>query len=210
MEKQPKRCAWCCDGGMMERYHDEEWGVPVHDDRKQFEYLTLEVMQCGLNWTLTHKKREIFRQCFADFDYSRIATFGEEDIQRALETPGMIRSRRKIEAIICNARHFLQIIEEFGSFDAFLWAYTQGKTLVYEQHALSGAPASNELSEEISAELKRRGFKFLGAITVYAHLQASGLINDHARDCWRFEDINAQYPVAYIPAEGARRSGHGS
>lgn len=200
--EQPKRCAWCCDGGMMERYHDEEWGVPVHDDRKQFEFLTLEVMQCGLNWTLTLKKREIFRQCFADFDYNRIAAFGEADIQRALETPGMIRSRRKIEAVIGNARQFLQIIEESGSFDAFLWAYTQGKTLVYEQHALSGAPASNGLSDAISKELKRRGFKYLGPITVYAHLQASGLINDHARDCWRFAQIQEQYPVAYIPAEG--------
>lgn len=198
------KCPWCTDGGMMERYHDEEWGVPVHDDRKQFEFLTLEVMQCGLNWTITLKKREIFRACFANFDFNEIAGFREEDILRIMETPGMIRSRRKIEAVIQNAHAFQQIRQEFGTFDAFLWSFTGGHTQVYEQHGLTGAPSHNALSDTISQAMKKRGFKFVGSITIYAHLQASGLVNDHDRSCRRFREINAAYPVTMVPADHAK------
>ena len=130
MEKEIRRCAWCCDNGVNQKYHDEEWGVPQHDDRRQFEYLSLEVMQCGLNWTMMLNKREIFRKCFDDFDFEKIAAYDEEQVKKILETPGMIRSPRKVNAIISNARCFQKIRKEYGSFDAWLWGFTDGKTRV--------------------------------------------------------------------------------
>ena len=131
MEKQ--RCGWCCDNGINQKYHDEEWGVPVHDDRKQFEFLMLEVMQCGLSWSLMLKKREIFRKCFDNFEFEKVALYNEEKVLSILEEPGMIRSRRKIEAVIQNARQFLKIREEFGSFDKYLWAFSGDKTILYRR-----------------------------------------------------------------------------
>ncbi len=192
-----ERCEWCQDGGMMEKYHDEEWGVPLHDDQKQFEFLMMEAMQCGLSWNLMLKKREIFRQCFDNFDYKKIAQYDDTKIQEIMDTPGMIRSIRKIQAIINNANVFQRIIEEFGSFDAWLWGYTQGKTRVYKHHQSTPA-ARNELSDAIGRELKKRGFKYLGSITVYAHLQACGIINDHECRCFRYADICANYPVEFF------------
>lgn len=193
----PTRCKWCEDGGIMERYHDEEWGIPLHDDKKQFEFLMMEVMQCGLSWLLMLKKREIFRQCFDDFNYRKIVTYDEDKIQEIMDTPGMIRSIRKIRAIINNANVFLRIIEEFGSFDAYLWQYTGGKTLVYKSHQQTQV-ACNSLSDSISRDLKKRGFKYLGSITVYSHLQACGMINDHESGCFCYEHICSHYPVEFV------------
>lgn len=191
-------CAWCQINEPMVRYHDEEWGTPLHDDRKQFEFLLLEVMQCGLNWNMMIQKRAIFRQCFAEFDFNLVADFKEEDIARILEVPGMIRSRRKIEAIIHNARKFQEIIREFESFDRYLWGFTGGKTYVYKSHQTGEIPARNELSDQISQDLKKRGFKFMGSITVYSHLQACGIINDHRPECWRFKELVSEGNCIFV------------
>ena len=187
-------CAWGLDE-INRTYHDREWGVPVHDDRVQFEYLMMEVMQCGLSWALMMKKREIFRACFDQFDYDRIAVYGESDVERVLNTEGMIRSRRKIEAVIHNARCFQAIRAEFGSFSDWLWAFSDGKTILYSGHEDGLVPVSNGLSDKISKELKRRGFKYLGSITVYSHLQACGISNDHGSDCPCYAAINRTYPT---------------
>lgn len=193
-----KRCAWCCDGGLNQTYHDSEWGIPLHDDQKQFEYLMLEVMQCGLNWTLMLKKREIFRQCFAGFDYHAVSEFTEADVTRILNTEGMIRSERKIRAVIHNAKCFLEIISEWGSFSRYIWSFTGGKTHVYPKHHQGCWVAKNELSDRISADLKKRGFKYFGSITVFSHLQACGIINDHAPECWMYAPLLAQSDVLFI------------
>ena len=195
------RCAWCEDGGLVERYHDEEWGVPLHDDRRHFEYLLMEAMQCGLSWTLMLKKRPIFRACFDGFDYEKIARYDEADIERILAHEGMIRSRPKIAAVIGNARGFLGIISEFGSFDAFLWAFSGGQTFIYEKHQRGEGEVQNALSDAVAAALKKRGFKYLGSITVYSHLQACGMINDHDPRCFRYEQINRAARVKVIPAD---------
>lgn len=188
-------CDWENTSELNIRYHDEEWGIPVHDDRTQFEYLMLEVMQCGLNWNMMINKREIFRKCFDNFDYDLIAGYREKDIERIMNTDGMIKSRRKIEAIINNAKCFQDIRKNFGSFCSFLWKHSGNKTILYDRHNDGYIPVSNGLSDEISKDLKKRGFKFLGTITVYSHLQASGIINDHDKNCPRYEFINSNYPT---------------
>ena len=180
---------------LLIKYHNEEWGVPLHDDQKQFEFLMMEVMQCGLNWNMMMEKREIFRTSFENFDYDKVAEYGEADIQRILDTPGMIRSCRKIEAVINNARCFQQIREEYGSFSDYIWSYSGGKTILYNKHADGWIPASNGLSERISKDLKKRGFKYMGEITVYSHLQACGIINDHGSDCPCYRRINDSHPT---------------
>ena len=177
------RCPWCLINDLETKYHDEEWGVPVYDDQKQFEFLMLEVMQCGLSWDIVLKKREIFRSCFDNFDYDKVTEYDQQDIERIMNTPGMIRSQRKIEAVIGNAHCFQKIREEFGSFSDYLWGWTDGKILLYKGHELGNIPVSNELSDKISKDLKKRGMKYLGSITVYSHLQASGIINDHIKEC---------------------------
>ena len=188
-------CNWEHTSEVNIRYHDEEWGVPVHDDRRQFEHLMMEVMQCGLNWNMMINKREIFRSCFDGFDYDRVAEYGEKDIERILSTEGMIRSRRKIEAVINNARCFKKIREEFGSFEAYLWGYSGGKTILYDKHEEGYIPVSNGLSEKISRDLRKRGFKYVGPVTIYSHLQSSGVINDHDKDCPCYKKINDNYPT---------------
>ena len=191
-------CNWSLVNEKMKKYHDEEWGIPVHEDTKQFEHLMMEVMQCGLNWNLVLQKRKIFRQCFDGFDFDRVAGYGEDDIQRILAVPGMIRSRRKIEAVIHNAGCFRKIREEFGSFSDYLWAYSEGRTILYHRHELGEVPASNGLSDIISKDLKKRGFKYIGPVTVYSHLQACGVINDHAEDCPCFHRINETWPTVRL------------
>ena len=164
-------------------YHDTEWGVPTRDDRRQFEHLMMEVMQCGLSWGLILKKREILRSCFAGFDYDQVAAFDAADTERILETPGMIRSRRKILAVINNAARFEEIQAEYGSFSEYIWSWTGGKTMLYRGHGDGWIPASNGLSGRISADLKRRGFQYVGPVTIYSHLQSCGIINDHDLRC---------------------------
>ena len=190
-------CAWCKTHPLLYEYHNKEWGIPVHDDKKHFEFLTMEVMQCGLSWILVVKKREALRAAFADFDYRKIAEFTEEDIRRAMEVPDMIRSERKIRAIINNAKVFIQIREEFGSFDNWIWSFTDNKTYVYKRHQ-HDCPVSNELSDKMSKDLKKRGIKYLGTITVYSHLQAAGIINEHWDGCRYYKYINENYSVVFL------------
>ncbi len=188
-------CDWGFSFEAMKTYHDTEWGIPLHDDWKQFEFLMMEAMQCGLSWDLMIKKREIFRSCFDGFDFDRIAAYDEADVDRIMNTGGMIRSRRKIEAIINNAKCFQQIRKEYGSFDQWLWSFSGGKTILYIGHEKGSIPVSNGLSDQIARKLKKRGFKFLGTVTVYSHLQACGIINDHGKDCPRYKYIVDNYPT---------------
>lgn len=188
-------CGWNSASILDRKYHDTEWGIPVHNDRKQFEYLMMEVMQCGLNWELMLRKREIFRKCFDDFDYDKVAEYEENDIKRIINTNGMIRSERKIRAVIKNAKCFQNVRKEYGTFSDYLWAYSDGKTIIYKGHNDGWIPVSNGLSEKISKDLKKRGFKYLGAITLYSHLQACGIINDHDLECPCYEKIIKNYPV---------------
>ena len=191
-------CEWADINELYKTYHDKEWGVPVHDDRKMFEYLILECMQCGLSWDLMLKKRDVFRKCFDDFDYDRIAEYDDKDVERILNTEDMIRSVRKIEAVINNARCFQKVREELGSFCDYLWAYSDGKTILYNGHNkdIQKIPVSNGLSKRISKDLKKRGFKYVGEITIYSHLQACGMINDHDERCVCYKRINKKYPTA--------------
>ncbi len=192
--------AYCDWGGASDitlRYHDEEWGIPLHDERGQFEFISMEVMQCGLNWNMMMKKRGIFRKCFDNFEYRKIAQYGDADIERIMNTDGMIHSRRKIEAIIGNARAFILIQNEFGSFCDYLWLYSEGKTILYDRHNKGWIPVSNGLSDKISADLKKRGFKYLGTVTVYSHLQACGIINDHDEKCPCYKKIINNYPTVH-------------
>ncbi|MBQ8465204.1 MAG: DNA-3-methyladenine glycosylase I [Alphaproteobacteria bacterium] len=188
-------CDWAKTSAVNEAYHNEEWGVPLYDDQKQFEFLMLEVMQCGLSWTIVINKREILRRCFDHFDYLKVASYTNQDIARIMATEGMIRSQCKIKAIIHNARCFQKIREEFGSFSRYLWQWSDGKTILYDKHDQGYIPASNGLSDKISRDLKKRGFKFLGTVTVYSHLQACGIINDHDKHCPRYAYINAHFPT---------------
>ena len=160
-----------------------------------FEHLTLECLQCGLSWDLMLKKREIFRECFCNFEYDRIAEFGDEDIERILNTEGMIRSPRKVQAVINNAQCYQKVREEFGSFCDYIWRYSGGKTILYQGHDKGPIPVSNGLSDRISKDLKKRGFKYVGAVTIYSHLQACGIICDHDPECPCYQKIVASHPT---------------
>ena len=188
-------CNWDKASLICKKYHDEEWGVPVFDDRMQFEYLMMEVMQCGLSWNIVINKRETFRKCFDNFEFDKIASYNEKDIEKIMNYPDMIKSKRKIEAIINNAKCFQKIREEFGSFCKYLWNYSDNKTILYDKHNEGYIPSSNGLSDIIAKDLKRRGFKFLGSITIYSHLQAAGIINDHDKNCPRYIFVNSSYPT---------------
>lgn len=184
-EKQEiSRCTWCGDDPLYIRYHDEEWGRPVHDDRIMFEFLVLESAQAGLSWITILRKRENYRKAFARFNAQKVARFDENDIERLMNDPGIIRNRLKIKAAISNAQLFLGIQKEFGSFCNFLWGFLpDGKPVVNHWKDCSQIPARTELSDAISKEMKRRGFKFFGSTICYAHLQATGLVNDHLVNC---------------------------
>ncbi len=188
-------CNWEHTSEIDRKYHDTEWGIPVHDDKKQFEYLMLEVMQCGLNWDLVINKRDVFYQCFDGCDYNKIANYTDTDVGRILNTPKMIKSPRKIMAIINNAKCFQKLCTEYGSFCNYLWQFSDGKTILYNKHDEGAIPVSNGLSDKISKDLKKRGFKYLGTIVIYSHLQACGIINDHDKDCPRYKYIVARYPT---------------
>lgn len=188
-------CGWASSDPLDRVYHDTEWGIPVHDDRHMFEHLTLECMQCGLSWDLMLKKRAIFRVCFDNFEYDIIAKYDETDIERILNTEGMIRSPRKIKAVINNAQCYQRVREEFGSFCDYIWAFSGGRTILYQGHATGPIPVSNGLSEKISSDLKKRGFKYVGPVTIYSHLQACGIINDHDKDCPCWQKIVSEYPT---------------
>jgi len=186
---------------LYQAYHDYEWGRPIHDDRLQFEHLCLESLQCGLSWLTILNKRDIIRGCFDHFDIDTVASYGESDVERILQTEGMLKSRPKIEAIINNASAFKDIQDKFGSFCNYIWAFTDDKTIIYESHPDGHVPAKNGLSTRISKDLKKRGFKFVGPVTIYSHLQASGLINDHGNDCPCFSEINKLADIVQLPVD---------
>jgi DNA-3-methyladenine glycosylase I len=174
-------------------YHDDEWGVPVHDDRRHFEFLMLESAQAGLSWYTVLQKRANYRQAFAGFDPHKVARFDKRRVERLLSNPGLIRNRLKIEAAISNARTFLAIQNEWGSFDSYIWRFVDGQPIVGHRRSLADYPASTAESDTLSKDLKRRGFKFVGSRIVYAHMQAAGLVNDHSLDCYRRAEILAAY-----------------
>ena len=185
---QVTRCPWGADELML-RYHDEEWGVPIHDDRKHFEFLVLEMFQAGLSWMTVLRKRQAFIKAFAGFGPLKVATFDDEDIARLLGDTGIIRNRLKIAAAINNAAHFIQLQKEFGSFDKYIWDFVGGKPLVNKWETIAQIPPRTELSDHLSADLKQRGFKFVGSTIIYAHLQATGLVNDHITGCFRYREV---------------------
>ena len=179
-----RRCAWIRDP-LMKNYHDSEWGVPVHDDRKQFEFLVLESAQAGLSWSCVLNKRENYRKAFAGFDYKKVAKFGTSHVQKLMANAGIIRNKMKIEAAINNAHRFMEVQKEFGSFSNYIWGFTGGKQRLNRWKTLKDLPAKTAESDALSKDLKKRGFKFLGSTVVYSHLQALGLVNDHTVDCFR-------------------------
>lgn len=189
------RCAVFLGNDLDRRYHDEEWGTPVHDDRKLFEYLSLEVLQCGLSWHLMLERRPTFRRALADFDPEALARFDERDVRRALETPGMLRSERKVRALVGNAQAYLGIQERFGSFDRYLWRLSDGATILYHAHDHGEVPARNGLSTRLAHDLRARGLTYLGPVTAYSFLQSCGVICDHQQGCWRLEQIARDYPT---------------
>jgi DNA-3-methyladenine glycosylase I len=185
-----KRCTWVSmDDPLMVQYHDCEWGVPVHNDRTHFEFLTLEGAQAGLSWAIVLKKREGYRRAFAAFDPGKVARFTEGRIQRLTLDPEIIRNRMKIEAAVRNARAFLRIQEEFGSFDCYCWRFVDGRPKTNERKAMRAIPATSRESDAFSKDLKRREFRFVGSTVVYAYMQAVGMVNDHLVDCFRYREI---------------------
>lgn len=189
-------CEWASTDPLNTTYHDNEWGIPVHDDRQLFEHLTLENLQCGLSWLIVLRKRDIFRQCFDNFDYDKVAAYDDADVERIMNTEGMIRSPRKIQAVISNAQCCQKLRDEFGSLCDYFWSFTGGKTFLYQGHAKGQIPVSNGLSAKISKDLKKRGFKYVGPVTIYSHLQACGIINDHDDTCPRRQLIIENHPTA--------------
>jgi DNA-3-methyladenine glycosylase I len=180
------RCEWAAKGDeLMVAHHDEEWGVPSHDDRHLFEMLTLEGAQAGLSWSTILHKREGYRRAFAGFDPATVARFGPRDVDRLLDDPGIVRNRLKIESTVNNAARVLEVQEELGSLDAYLWAFVDGRPIVNDVRSLDDLPAETDLSKAISKDLKRRGFRFIGPTVVYAFMQSVGMVDDHQLDCFR-------------------------
>lgn len=179
----------------MENYHDAEWGVPVHDDRLLFEFLVLEGAQAGLSWSTVLNKRENYRQAFDHFDPETVARYDEQKIEELLQNPGIIRNRLKVQAAVANAKAFLAVQEAFGSFDEYIWRFVDGVPVVNHWRTLEQIPVSTRVSEILSRDLKKRGFKFVGSTICYAHMQATGMVNDHTIDCFRHAEIINQYPL---------------
>ncbi len=185
------RCEWAKDKfPAYEKYHDEEWGVPVHDDRLHFEFLVLESAQAGLSWATILKKREGYRKAFAQFDAKQVAAFGDLEIEQLLNNPEIIRNKAKINATINNARQFLQVQEAFGSFDKYIWSFVNHKPIINKWKKMDQVPVTTAESDALSKDLKKRGFKFVGSTTIYAHMQAIGMVNDHTTDCFRYQEVN--------------------
>ncbi|HEX5047389.1 MAG TPA: DNA-3-methyladenine glycosylase I [Gammaproteobacteria bacterium] len=190
-----KRCAWS-EGidPAYQLYHDTEWGVPVRDDRRHFEFLLLEGAQAGLSWWTILRKREGYRRAFAGFDPVKVARFGASHVERLLANPAIVRNRQKVEAAIANARGFLAIQKEFGTFDAYVWDFVGGAPIVNRWRKQKDVPPTSKESDALSKDLKARGFKFVGSTIIYAHMQATGLVNDHLRDCFRYGQVGSDSP----------------
>ncbi|GLC28898.1 DNA-3-methyladenine glycosylase I [Clostridium omnivorum] len=183
------RCPWCGNDELYIKYHDEEWGTPSHDEKRHFEFLVLESAQAGLSWITILRKRENYRSAYDGFDPIKIAAYNEDKINKLLQNQGIIRNRRKIEASINNAKMFLKVQQEFGSFDSYIWNFVNGTPIVNSWYNIKDVPATTELSDIISKDLKKRGFKFLGSTIIYSYLQAIGIINDHLIDCFRYIEM---------------------
>ncbi len=183
------KCGWCVGDDLYEAYHDEEWGVPVYDDDTLFEFLILETFQAGLSWITILRKRENFRAAFENFDYRRIAQYGEDKIEALLQDEGIVRNKLKVKATVTNAQAFMKIQEEFGSFSKYIWGFVDGKPIKNSLKTHKDAPANTPLSDALSKDLKKRGFKFVGSTVVYAHMQATGMVNDHEVGCFRYDEV---------------------
>jgi len=188
-EKTSKRCAWVGDEPLLRDYHDLEWGVPVHDDRRLFEFLTLEGAQAGLSWLTILRKRSAYRAAFADFDPETVAGFGESKFAELLANPGIVRNRLKIRSTVANARAFLAVREEFGSFAAYQWRFVDGRPIINNWRTIGDLPSSTPVSIAMSRDLKQRGFRFVGPTICYAHMQAVGMVNDHTVECYRWREL---------------------
>ncbi|MCB1216837.1 DNA-3-methyladenine glycosylase I [bacterium] len=189
MPRSRQRCGWCGDDPLYVSYHDEEWGVPLHDDNALFEFLLLEGFQAGLSWITILRKRDAFRRAFDGFIPQKVARYTPARLEKLMQDSGIIRNRQKIESAVANARAFLQVQEEFGSFDAYNWGFVDGRPLVNSWTEMSEIPAYTELAEKYSKDLKARGFKFVGPTVVYAHMQATGMVNDHITGCFRHREL---------------------
>lgn len=178
------RCAWCEKDDLYRNYHDTEWGVPVYDDQKIFEFLILETFQAGLSWYTVLAKRENFRNAFDNFDFQKVANYSDEKIETLKQDAGIIRNGLKIKAAVTNAIAFMEVQKEFGTFSNYIWGFVDGKPINNNRKNLKEVPATTEISDKLSKDLKKRGFKFVGSTVVYAHMQATGMVNDHVEDCW--------------------------
>jgi DNA-3-methyladenine glycosylase I len=184
-----KRCAWAGNDDLYQKYHDTEWGVPLHDDQRLFEFLILEGAQAGLSWITILRKRDNYRAAFDDFDANRVAAYDTNKIESLMQDAGIVRNRLKIQAAIINAQKFLDVQDEFGSFDRFIWQFVDGKTIQNSRRRMGDIPASTAESDAMSKELKRRGFKFVGSTICYAFMQATGMVNDHTTNCFRHKEL---------------------
>ena len=193
-EHDLERCPWCESTDLYRRYHDLEWGTPVHEETRHFEFLVLESAQAGLSWLTILNKRENYRKAYRGFDPRIVARFSDADVQRLLKDAGIVRNRLKIEASINNARRFLEVQEEWGSFDAYLWGFAGGAPVVNRRETLDEIPATTELSDRVSRDLKKRGVRFVGSTIIYAHLQAVGVVNDHLVSCFRYGELTRGRP----------------
>lgn len=189
-DMEVEKCSWCVGTDIYEKYHDEEWGVPIHDDAILFEFLILEGAQAGLSWITVLKKREGYRKAFANFDYKVIAEFPEEKVEELMQYEGIIRNRLKIKSTILNAQNFIEVQKEFGSFSNYLWSFVDHQPIQNHLKNYSDIPAKTELSDKISKDLKKRGFKFVGSTIIYAYMQAIGMVNDHVQTCFRYEELS--------------------
>jgi DNA-3-methyladenine glycosylase I len=192
MARAPARCDWAGERELDVRYHDEEWGVPTHDDRVLFEFLVLEGAQAGLSWSTILAKREGYRRAFADFDAARVARFTVKRVERLLANPAIVRNRLKVESTVTNARAFLAVQDAVGSFDAYVWAFVDGTPVQNHRQRLDEIPATTPGSDALSKDLKRRGFRFVGSTIMYAFMQATGLVNDHVRSCFRYRELGGR------------------
>jgi len=187
--KEVFRCPWCLKFEQYIQYHDEEWGVPVHDDRVHFEFLILEGAQAGLSWSTVLKKREGYQKNFADFDPVKVSRFTEKRIEKILQDPAIIRNKLKVYAAVNNAKRFLEVQKEFGTFDKYTWGFVNHKPIMNKWKTLNQLPATTKESDALSKDLIKRGFKFVGSTVIYAHMQACGLVNDHLVDCWKYKQV---------------------
>lgn len=193
MKKNKRTCSWPTGDPLLAKYHDTEWGVPLHNDKKLFEFLILEGFQAGLSWLTILRKRENFRKAFDKFDFNKVAKYDQRKINFLLQDSGIIRNKLKIESAVTNAKAFIDVRKEFGTFNKYIWKFTDNKPIHNGFISLEEIPAKTELSDLISKDLKKRGFKFVGATIVYAHIQATGMVNDHIKSCFRYKEIIEKY-----------------